>query len=57
MELGEGVLKVNLGMPLIIICTKSDAIQNNEKAMFNEQALDVLTRHIRTSALLCMKPS
>ena len=31
--LGEGVLKVNLGIPIIVICNKIDIIsQNSEKA-------------------------
>ena len=33
MPLGEGVLKVNLGIPIIVVCNKIDIIsQNTEKA-------------------------
>lgn len=52
LPLGEGVLEVNLGIPLIILCTKSDVIQANEKEIFTDQALEVLFKHVRTTALL-----
>ena len=52
LPLGEGVLQVNLGVPLIIVCTKSDVIQSNDKGIFNEQSLEVLYKNIRTTALL-----
>lgn len=52
LPLGEGVLEVNLGIPLVIICTKSDVIQANEKGIYTDQALQVLYKTIRTSALL-----
>lgn len=51
-ELPEGVLKVNLGIPLIILLTKSDSIIQNERDSFSEQKLEVLYRHLRTTALL-----
>lgn len=51
LPLGEGVLEVNLGIPVIIICTKSDVIAANEKGIFNELALEVLNKNIRTTCL------
>lgn len=51
-ELGEGILKVNLGIPLIILCTKSDCIITNESGEYTEQKLEVLYRHLRASSLL-----
>lgn len=52
LPLGEGVLEVNLGIPLVIVCSKSDVIQANDKGIFTDKALDVLCKHIRTAALL-----
>ena len=54
LPLGEGVLTVNLGLPLIVLCTKSDLIQSNEKGLFNDHSLEAFRRSIRTSALLCI---
>ncbi len=51
LPLGEGVLSVNLGVPLVVLCTKSEAVQS--AALFNEQSLETFCRQIRTSALLC----
>lgn len=52
LPLGEGVLEVNLGIPLIIVCSKSDVIQSNDKGIFTDKALDVLNKFVRTSSLL-----
>jgi dynein light intermediate chain 1, cytosolic len=54
LPLGEGVLTVNLGLPLIVLCTKSDLIQSNDKGIFTEHSLEALNRSVRTSALLCI---
>jgi hypothetical protein len=52
--LGEGVLKVNLGIPLIFLCTKCDTILLKEGGgLYTEQKLDVLYKFLRTQALLC----
>lgn len=53
MPLGEGILKVNLGIPLIILCTKSDTIEASEKGVFTDQLYEIYSKHIRTFALLC----
>jgi len=45
-------LTVNLGIPLIIVCSKSDVIQSNDKGIYTDKALDILYKHIRTTALL-----
>lgn len=43
MPLGEGVLKVNLGIPIIVLCNKVDIIhQNNEKAKLLQENLDFI---------------
>ncbi len=43
MPLGEGVLKVNLGIPVIVICNKIDIIsQNSEKAKLLQEHLDFI---------------
>ena len=52
LPLGEGVLEVNLGIPLVIVCTKSDVIKANEKGIYTDQALEVLYKDIRTTSLL-----
>lgn len=52
LPLGEGVLEVNLGIPLVVVCSKSDVIQANDKGVFTDKALEVLCKHIRTTSLL-----
>lgn len=54
LPLGEGVLTVNLGIPLVFLCTKADVIQSNEKNIFTEQSVPLLLKTIRTNALLCI---
>lgn len=53
LPLKEGVLRVNLRIPLIILCTKSDTIEASEKGVFTDQLYEVFSKHIRTTALLC----
>lgn len=55
LPLGEGVLRVNLGIPLVILCTKSDTLDANEKGFLSEQSFDVFVKTIRTLGLLCKK--
>ena len=43
MPLGEGVLKVNLGIPIIVVCNKIDIIlQNQEKGKLLQENLDFI---------------
>jgi dynein light intermediate chain 1 len=42
MPLPEGVLTVNLGIPIIVACTKSDLIKRGEKAQMLEQNIDFI---------------
>lgn len=41
--LGEGILKVNLGIPIIVVCNKIDLLSaQGEKAKFLEENLDFI---------------
>ena len=43
MPLGEGVLKVNLGIPVIVVCNKVDIIHmSGEKAKLLQENLDFI---------------
>lgn len=42
MPLGEGVLKVNLGIPITVVVTKADLLQHGEKAKFLEENLEFI---------------
>lgn len=43
MPLGEGVLKVNLGIPIIVVCNKVDIMhQTGEKAKLLQENLDFI---------------
>ena len=43
MPLGEGVLEVNLGIPVVILCNKVDLIlQSGEKAKLLQENLDFI---------------
>ena len=53
MPLGEGVLKVKLGIPIIVICNKIDIIhQSGEKAKLLQENLDFMQMHLREHSLL-----
>lgn len=53
MPLGEGVLKVNLGIPIIVVCNKIDIIhQSGEKAKLLQENLDFIQMHLREHSLL-----
>ena len=53
MPLGEGILKVNLGIPIIVLCNKIDIIhQSGEKAKLLQENLDFIQMHLREYALL-----
>lgn len=52
MPLGEGVLKVNLGIPIIVICNKVDLINaQGEKAKLLQENLDFIQKHMREYCL------
>lgn len=53
MPLGDGVLKVNLGIPIIVICNKIDIIhQTGEKSKLLQENLDFIQMHLREYCLL-----
>ena len=51
MPLPEGVLKVNLGIPIVVVCQKVDLLQHGEKAKFLDSNFDFIQKHIREYAL------
>ena len=51
LALGEGVLKVNLGIPIIVICNKVDLLFQGEKAKYLAENLDFIQQSIREYAL------
>ena len=53
MPLGEGVLKVNLGIPIIVVCNKIDSMYlQGEKAKLLQENLDFIQMNLREYALL-----
>ena len=54
MQLKDGLLKTNLGIPTMIVVNKSDVISsNNEKKRFDEDS-EFILKHIRSFAINCM---
>jgi hypothetical protein len=51
MPLDEGVLKVNLGIPVIVVCHKIDLMMRGEKVEFLEKNIDFIQRHLRNYCL------
>ena len=52
MPLPPGVLKVNLGIPIIVVCNKIDYLSvHNERSKFLEENLDFIQKHVRQYAL------
>ena len=52
MPLPPGVLKVNLGIPIMVVCNKIDLLQSSgEKSKFLEENLDFIQKHIREYSL------
>lgn len=47
MDLPEGVLTVNLGIPIIVCCSKIDLLLHGDKADLLEGNLDFIQKHIR----------
>lgn len=55
MPLKEGLLRVNIGIPLIFVVNKSDAVgQTGERKRFEEDS-EFILKHIRQYALTCNK--
>jgi hypothetical protein len=53
MALKEGVLKTNLGIPIIIVVNKSDTVnQAVERRRFEEDS-EFIFKHIRNFAMTC----
>lgn len=50
-ELPEGVLKVNLGVPIVVVVQKVDVLLHGDKRQFLEQNLDFIQKHIREYCL------
>lgn len=51
LELGEGVLKVNLGIPIVVICNKVDLLVHGEKAKYLAENMDFIQHAVREYAL------
>lgn len=51
MELDEGVLNVNLGVPVIIICTKSEVVATGESQNYFQPRFDFISKNLREFAL------
>ena len=51
LPLPEGVLKSNIGIPLIVACHKADLIGRGDKAQFLEQNIHFIQRHLRQTCL------
>lgn len=49
--LQEGVLKVNLGIPIIIVCTKTDLINHGDKVQQLQTNIDFIMKKLREYAL------
>ena len=52
--LAEGVLEVNLGVPIVVICTKSDLCWQIDKSRdYSERLLDYVSRTLRQQCIHC----
>jgi dynein light intermediate chain 1, cytosolic len=51
MDLPEGCLKVNLGIPILVVVQKVDVLLHGDKRQFLEQNLDFIQKHIREYSL------
>lgn len=51
LELAEGVLKVNLGIPIVVICNKVDLLVQGEKAKYLAENMDFIQHAVREYAL------
>ena len=53
MPLAEGVLKVNLGIPVVVLVNKVDIINmSGEKSKLLQENLDFIQKHLREYCLL-----
>lgn len=51
MPLDEGILNVNLGIPIMIICNKSEVVATAETTKYYQQRLEFIMKHLREFAL------
>lgn len=51
LPLPEGVLKINLGIPIIVLCNKVDLMMRGEKSQFLEQNLEFIQKNVRQMCL------
>ena len=51
MDLLEGCLKVNLGIPIIVVVNKVDLLLHGDKKAFLEENFDFIQKHIREYSL------
>lgn len=51
LPLAEGVLKVNLGIPIIVVCSKVDLLLRGDKSHLLESNLDFIQKHLRSYCL------
>lgn len=55
LPLKEGLLKLNLGVPIVFVINKSDiVVSTNERKRFEEDS-DFIFKHIRKFAITCKK--
>ncbi|CAG8481177.1 4233_t:CDS:2 [Ambispora gerdemannii] len=53
LPLGQGTLTKNLGIPLIVVCAKSDNLSNHERELeYTEEIFDFIQQSLRT---ICLK--
>lgn len=51
LPLPEGVLQINLGIPIVVVCHKVDLIARGDKAQLLEQNIDLIQKHVRSYCL------
>lgn len=51
MALDDGILNVNLGIPVVILCNKSEVVVSGETTKYFETRLEFIMRHLREFAL------
>jgi hypothetical protein len=53
LPLKEGVLKINCGIPIILVVNKSDVVLNNVERKRFEEDSEFIIKHIRDLAIGC----
>lgn len=53
MPLKEGLLKINLGIPLVFVINKSDVGSSNQDKKIFEENSEFIFKHIRKLAITC----